>query len=327
MRKENAFVCVVGFTSMMVGCSSEYNAEMIAPEASIVDIENEEGERHSDVDESEENDASDYDTEEYAGGYNGNIYCNGNFLSAEGVEEMLFLTELTDSEDIYSTYARIDGVASLFEACGDPWGLFPTTYRHITNRGIEAVEDGEFENPDWGRHIIIDFASRYMKNLRAALLTDEEPSWAWKHYYDLADREDVSKTRAVIVAMCAHLMLDLPYSLADIGSTEDHKNDFFVFGELMIEVAEDLNDDLIRFYGTDAGPLLNGFFLGEWIDGRFGSQTTITLSYQAVRTKSWNNRWYIQQSWGSWVASSEIWSSFWATDGALAVLDASGAID
>ena len=126
--------------------------------------------------------------------------------------------------------------------------------------------------------------------------------------------------------MCAHLMLDLPYSLADINSTEDHKQDFFVFGELMIEVADDLNRDLMRFHDTDASPLLNGFFLGEWIDGMFGYQTTITLSYQTVRTKSWNNRWYIQQPMGKWVADSEIWSSFWATDGVLALLDGSGAI-
>ena len=75
--------------------------------------------------------------------------CSGNLISAVAVEEMLLLTEVTDKEDIYSIYDRIDGISTLFEACEDPWGLFPLTYRHITARGIRAIENGEFEDPDW----------------------------------------------------------------------------------------------------------------------------------------------------------------------------------
>ena len=39
------------------------------------------------------------------------------------VERMLDLTAVSDHEDVYSTYDRIDGIAGLFEVCGDPWGL------------------------------------------------------------------------------------------------------------------------------------------------------------------------------------------------------------
>ena len=251
--------------------------------------------------------------------------CDGQYISSEAVDRMIELTEVTDNEDAYSTYARIDGIASLFEACGDPWGLFPTTYRRITARGLAAIEAGEFDDPAWANRIIVDFAGRYMENLRLAL-QDREPSWAWKHYYRLALREDVSRTRSVVVAMCAHLMLDLPYSLAAIETTEENKNDFFVFGDMMIEVADLFIDDLKFYYETDAEALLNGFFFGDWVDGVFGENAMMTLSYQAIRTKSWNNRWYLEQDWGMWVADSEIWSSFWLTEGVLATLDATGAI-
>ena len=75
--------------------------------------------------------------------------CHNNFISAEAVEEMLLLTAVTDSEDIYSTYDRIDAISTLFEDCEDTWGLFPLTYRHITARGIKGIENGEFEDlPD-----------------------------------------------------------------------------------------------------------------------------------------------------------------------------------
>jgi len=251
--------------------------------------------------------------------------CNGNFISKEAAERMLYLTDVTDEEDIYSTYDRIDGVAALFEECADPWGLFPTTYRHITRRIIRAIEYQEIEDRDWARRIVVDFAGRYLGNLRAALM-GEEPSYAWAQYYYLADREDVSRTRAVVVAMVAHLTLDLPYSLVEIGSTEDHKDDYFVLGELMIEITPDFIEDLRFYYDTDAEDILTGFFMGEWVDGAFGEDTTITLSYQTIRTKSWNNRWYLEQWWGGWIAESEIYTAFWAIDGVLAALDAAGTI-
>ena len=237
---------------------------------------------------------------------------------------MLELTELSDNEDIYGIYNRIDEIANLFEDCGDPWGMFPTTYRHITNRIIQAIENEEIEDQDWGRRIVVDFASRYMENLQLALL-GEEPSYAWYQYYYLADHPDVSRTRAVVVAMVAHLTLDLPYSLVEIDTTEDHKDDYFVLGELMIEITPDFIEDLKTYYDTDAEDLLNGFFLGEWVDGVFGEDTTVTLSYQTIRTKSWNNRWYLEIGW-SWVANSEIYAAFWTIDGVLATLDAAGTI-
>ena len=250
--------------------------------------------------------------------------CDGELISPEAVDKILILTDVTSEEDIYSTYDRIDGIASLFESCGDPWGMFPTAYRHITNRIIEAIENEEIEDQEWARSIVLDFASRYLANLELALL-GEQPSYAWAQYYYLADHQDASRVRAVVVAMVAHLTLDLPYSLVDIGTTEDHKDDYFVLGELMIEITPDFIEDLRYYYGTDAEDILNGFFFGDWVDTTFGSDTTITLSYQTIRTKSWNNRWWIDCGF-AWVADAEIYTAFWTIDGVLATLDAAGTI-
>ena len=134
------------------------------------------------------------------------------------------------------------------------------------------------------------------------------------------------KYRAVVVAMVAHLTLDLPYSLQAVGTTEDHEDDYFVLGELMIEITPDFIQDLRDYYDTDAEDVLNGFFFGDWVDGAFGEDTMITLSYQTIRTKSWNNWWYLEQWWGGWVADSEIYTAFWTIDGVLATLDAAGTI-
>ena len=174
--------------------------------------------------------------------------------------------------------------------------------------------------------VTLSFLQIYLENLQD-VLTEEEPSWAWRQYYLLADNPDVSKTRALVVAMSAHLMLDLPHSLVAIETTEENKEDYFVFGDKMIEVNELFIEDIRLYYDTDAQDLLNGFFLGNWADGVFGEDATIALSFQTIRTKAWNNRWYLQQTWTAWIADSEIYSSFWLADGVLATLDATGIID
>ena len=280
-----------------VGCEKE-------PESDL-EISNEfQNEEY--VDDIEEIDRQLYST-------NHELMCNEGLISSEAVDKMLLLTELNNDEDVYGIYSRIDEIANLFEDCGDPWGMFPTTYRHITNRIIEAIEEQEIEDQDWAKKIVVDFASRYMQNLNAALSGDE-PSYAWGQYYYLADHQKASRTRAVVIAMVAHL------------TTEDHKDDYFVLGELMIEITPDFIEDLRYYYDTDAEDLLNGFFFGDWVDGVYGQDTTITLSYQTIRTKSWNNRWYLEQWWGGWIAESEIYTAFWTIDGVLATLDAAGTI-
>ena len=251
--------------------------------------------------------------------------CDGGIISPYAAEMMLEMTNTTERETIYSIYERIEGISYLFETCSDPWGMFATTYKYITARSIRGIEEGNFEDPAWAERIIIDFAGRYLDNLEAALV-GEEPSWAWYRYYELADRSDVSKTRALLMAMSAHLLLDLPNSLAHIETSEENKEEFFMFGDLMIEVTEDFIDELDEVYGTDASDILNGFFLGQWVDGAFGADTTVTLSFQAIRTKSWNNRWFIQQGW-NWMADADIHTSFWAVDAALRGLDGAGVID
>ena len=316
------------FITIACADESDYessNVDEISVTGSDVNTDDREADDNTNVDgiKSDEDNQASNDQDET----NLNAACDGELISAQASEEILELTYVSDpaEEDIYSTFNRIDKIAAIFETCGDPWGLFPTTYRHITRRIIQAIENEQIEDTQWGKEIVVDFAGRYLANLREAMIGGK-PSYAWRHYYYLAGRDDVSRTRAVVIAMVAHLTLDLPYALVAIDSTEDHKDDYFVLGELMIEITPYFIEDLRVYYGTDAEAILNGFFFGNWIDGAFGSDTTITLSYQTIRTKSWNNRWYLEKAWGKWVATSEIYTSFWTIDGILATLDRTGVI-
>lgn len=253
------------------------------------------------------------------------VECSGSILSAESAEAMIPLTEPGPNENEYSTLQRLEDIAAMFEACNDPWGLFPTVYKHITQRVIDAMVDGDIEDTEWARDLIVDFGGRYFSNLNAAL-TGKAPSYAWSHYYYLADHPGVSPTRALLVAMVTHLTLDLPYTLVEVGSTEEHKEDYFMLGDLMIEVTGDFLVDLKEHYDTDPTDILNGFFLGKWIDELYGPETAMTLSFQTIRTKAWNNRWLLEHWWGEDTAAAEIYTAFWTIDGVLASLDAAGTI-
>ena len=245
--------------------------------------------------------------------------CLNNEISEQGIDLILDLTE-RNPNSIYSVYNHIDTIALVFETCKDPRGMFTTTYRRITKRIIDAIENKEIRDQLWGHSIVIDFAARYLQNLRLHL-QNEQPSYAWQQYYYLSSNINVSRTRAVVVGMVAHLTLDLPHSLVNINTTEDHKDDYFTLGELMIEITPLFIEDLKRFYDTNTEDILNGFFLGQWVDNVFGNNTMITLSYQTIRTKSWNIRWYLQKQWGQWIAQNEIYAAFWTIDGILATLD------
>ena len=307
----------IGLMALALGCGGEHQVQTNTPPDNInEDTDSTAAETSPDDDQTGADSEQDTTPAE--------PLCDGEVISMEAVEEMLTLTSLSSNETVYTTYERIDGIATLFEDCGDPWGMFPTTYRHITRRIIQAIENEEIADSTWGEQIVLDFASRYFANLEAAL-TAGELSYGWEHYYYLADNPDVSRTRAVLVAMVAHLTLDLPYALWEIGTTDDHEDDYFVLGELMIEITPDFIEDLRVYYDTDAEDILNGFFLGDWVDGVYGEDTTITLSYQTIRTKSWNNWRLLNSGWG-WLADSEIYTSFWTIDGVLASLDAAGTI-
>lgn len=253
------------------------------------------------------------------------ITCNGNRLTAESDMLVLGLTDSSTLVDIYDVQERVDAVAAAFEACGDPRGLFPTVYRPITDRAVEAIEEGRFEHGDWVRDLVIDFASRYLDNLRDEILYTS-PSWAWDRYYELAARDDVSLTRVAAMGIVVHLGVDLPWCLVEIGTEETHKDDFYLFGDVLVEVSDVIIADLYAYYGADSEDLFTGFFMGDWVDSAFGQDTTTAFAFQTIRTKAWNNRWYLQQWWGAWIAESEIYTSFWALDGVLAGLDASGTI-
>ena len=115
-------------------------------------------------------------------------------VSDEQVTALRALADTTSLGGIYDVEYRIDAIATRFEACSDPRGLFATVYRPITIQAIKAIDEGIFEHDAWVRDLVVDFAGRYLDNL-ALELDGAAPSWAWDRYYELAAHDSVSRTR------------------------------------------------------------------------------------------------------------------------------------
>jgi len=245
-------------------------------------------------------------------------------LSDEGLERLVELSEPTSVTGPEDVQRRVNAVAKIFRDEGDPRGLFATVYRLITNRAVESVQDGDYAHPGWARNLITEFGRRYLTNLHGHL-TGGEVSGQWAKYYGQAQDCRVGRGRTLGVAIAVHLMVDLPYTLHGIGSMPEQRPDFVRFGDILLEVFPDIITDIQADYDTDVTGLLNGFCLGQWVDGVTSEGTMTAFIYQGVRLKAWRDGQNLRRFPFGMVAA-DIRTAWGMAEVALATLDAQGAL-
>jgi len=245
-------------------------------------------------------------------------------LSDEGLDHLIELSEPTSVSDPEDVKRRVNAIAKVFRDEGDPRGLFATVYRLITNRAVQSVEEGDYTHPDWAHDLITEFGRRYLANLHGHL-TGGEVTGQWAKYYRLAQDCRVGRGRTLGVAIAVHLMVDLPYTLHHIGSLPEQREDFVRFGDILLEVFPDLIFDIEADYHTDVSGLLNGFFVGDWVDSVTSKGTTTAFIYQGVRLKAWRDGQNLRR-FPRWMVATDIRTAWGMAEIALATLDAQGAL-
>jgi len=251
------------------------------------------------------------------------IPCTGD-LSSLDERRLIELSNPNTLVDEYDAQVRVNAIAKIFRESEDPRGLFATVYRLITNRAVESVDNGDYEYPTWARSLITEFARRYLANLYGHL-TETEVTGQWTRYYNIAQNCDVGRGRTLGVAIAVHLMVDLPKTLHLIDSLPEQREDFVVFGDILLQVFDQLIIDIERDYKTDVSDLLKGFFFGDWVD-RFTSQGTMTaFMYQGIRLKAWRDG-QNYRKFPRAVVEAEVRLSWGTVDLLLAHLDAVGVL-
>jgi hypothetical protein len=245
-------------------------------------------------------------------------------LSAAAREELILWSEPESLAGPWDARERVNAIAQIFREEGDPRGLFATVYRLITNRAVESMEAGAYEHELWAGHLITEFARRYLRNLHGHLSGGKVTPF-WSKYYRLSRDCRVGRGRTLGVAIAVHLMVDLPLTLRSIESMPEQREDFVLFGDVLFEVFPQLIIDVRADYDTDASDLLNGFFLGEWVDTLTSQGTMSAFLYQGVRMKAWrDSQNFLHYPAG--VVMADIHTAWSLADLALAKLDACGAL-
>ena len=248
--------------------------------------------------------------------------CDSSLLTPKDYELLLTASDVTTLEDIEEVADRLFVIRNVFVDKNDIRGLFASVYHPITQKAIQAIQNGSFENTQWTESLVLAFARRYFENLHEHLLGGD-PTESWSRYYDLHTDCSVSHLRQAASGIAVHLIIDLPYTLEEIESTEEQYDDYYYFGDLLIDATPQVVDNLRVDYNTESEDFFRGFFIGDWVDGAFGDGVTTNFMFQRIRDKAWNNGQWLQD-WRHFLAEFEIYTSWRSADGILATLDAGG---
>ena len=196
--------------------------------------------------------------------------CDSTPLTPEDYEKLLTASDVSDLDEIEEVAERLLIIRSVFVERNDIRGLFASVYHPITQKAIQEIQNGSFANTTWTESLVLAFSRRYFENLREHLLGGEITE-GWSRYYELHNDCSVSNLRQAASGIAVHLIIDLPYTLEEIGSSEEHYDDFYLFGDLLVDVTPQIVDNLRVDYDTESEDFFRGFFIGDWVDGAFGS--------------------------------------------------------
>ena len=245
-------------------------------------------------------------------------------LSASAQETLIELSDpstVTSPEDFAS---RIEQIDDIFAANGDPRGAFSALYRVITNQAVASVRDGLYQDNEWAGELVTDFGDLYLKNLHGHL-TGGRVSNGWRRYYQLADNPNVSLERLASVGATIHLVVDLPDSVARIGTSPERKEDFMNFGDILLEKYPEMLKSAQEGYNNDMSNIFGLFFVGKIADAHHGEGTATRFGFQTIRNKAWIFGQRLQTI-RKLEAQTEITISWRTIDGILANLDAAKAL-
>lgn len=112
---------------------------------------------------------------------------------------------------------RMDSLLSLWEPERDYRAVFVRSYRAITERMGQAVENEEFEDNGWMEELDVQFADEYFDALEAYESGERNRPECWTLAFDLAVEKRTTVLQDLLLGMNAHILHDLPIALFKMG--------------------------------------------------------------------------------------------------------------
>jgi hypothetical protein len=122
---------------------------------------------------------------------------------------------------IATLIAEMEVLLERLEAAGDPKRYFHATYLRTTRAVAEALEAGQFGDPEWVERWDLAFAELYLRALRQERTGDPLPApWAVA-FKASRDQPDLPPLRHVLLGMNAHINYDLPQALLEVITDDE----------------------------------------------------------------------------------------------------------
>lgn len=186
----------------------------------------------------------------------------------------------------------LEGILKGAEATNSRLGLFPALYRKVTQRVLEGIQQGRFQDGQRMAQLDVVFANRYLAAYQA-YSTHQACSACWKVSFDAAQRWRPTVLQHLLLGMAAHIQFDLGIAAASVApgfALPSLKPDFMaindVLGELIAEVEASL-DRISPWMGVldvlsgDLDRKLAAFGMNEVRDGAWRFAESLSIRPQS----------------------------------------------
>ncbi|PWD41252.1 hypothetical protein ACN93_20690 [Gordonia paraffinivorans] len=168
-------------------------------------------------------------------------------------------------------------------------GTFPIAFDNILQLVGPSIASGTYDDPEWAEALAVEVVRLYVGNLHE-FVTGGTPQAHWAEAFKLTKKCDRSPGRVLLGQIFAHLIVDFPYALENIGTTAEHTRDYYAFGNALVDATPTIVRDVKKTYGVDLHPLFTAWFLGDVI----GDSQATTLLFQSTRTVALVNNFGLQ---------------------------------
>jgi hypothetical protein len=121
---------------------------------------------------------------------------------------------------IAEVVAAFDEVVAWAERASSPIGYFPALHREVALAIGSAIADGTFDDGSRMEAMVAAFANRYLDALHA-FQTHGQPSRVWTLAFEQSSDESLTVVQHVLLAMTAHIGLDLGIVTASIAPGDE----------------------------------------------------------------------------------------------------------
>ena len=218
-------------------------------------------------------------------------------------------------ERVPEVRTRLDALADRFAESGDRRAVFAAVYARMTRRTGRALADGHFDDADWVRRYLVDFAERYRRAALAFERGTRTPP-AWRVAFGAATGDETLVVQDALCGIVAHVVFDLAFTLRGVGLSPERttkRRDHDRVNDLLDSLVDDVQSSLAtRFRAAglaDADRLLGNF-----------DEAATTLGLREGRAFAWRSGVALVDGGRLRRASTRWWVGVVATGAVLSVL-------